>query len=114
MAASLTAGATAFWNGNCGSGRELGSGDAPEKAGPAYSSTAGRLPWFLRPAVEEAAAAGGGGDFLALGFRCVVRILWGCDGRMLCGRRTSVAIDGEGYWSGETEERNEWGEEKRS
>jgi hypothetical protein len=44
----------------------------------------------------------------------VVRILWGCDGRMLCGRRTSVAIDGEGYWSGETEERNEWGEEKRS
>jgi hypothetical protein len=103
VAASLTAGATAFWNGNCGSGSELGSGDAAENAGPAYSSTAGRLavteglPWFLRPAVEGAAAATGVGDFLVLGFRCEVLILCGCCCcRMLCGRRTSVAIDGEG------------------
>jgi hypothetical protein len=33
-----------------------------------------------------------------LGFRCEVRILCGCCCRMLCGRRTSVAIDGEGNW----------------
>ena len=112
VAASLTA-AAGFWSGNCGSGSELGSGDAAEKAGPAYTSAAGRLagaaadvtfpyeeeeeeeegrPWFLRPVVE----ADGGGDFLVvpglLGLRCAARILCGCGCRMLCGRRTSVAI----------------------
>jgi hypothetical protein len=59
----------------------------------------GLPPWFLRPAVEGAAAAGGE-DFLVLGFRCEVRILCGCCCRMLCGRRTSVAIDGGGDWNG--------------
>ena len=111
VAASLTA-AAGFWSGNCGSGSELGSGDAAEKAGPAYTSTAGRLagaaadvtfpyeeeeeeegrPWCLRPVVE----ADGGGDLLAvpglLGLRCAARILCVCGCRMLCGRRTSVAI----------------------
>jgi len=107
VAAALTTGATGFWSGNCGSGSELGSGDAAEKAGPAYNSTAGRLavtaeveeglPWCLRPAVDTAAGGGGGGDLLVFGFRCVVRILWVCGCRMLCGWRTSaVAIDGEG------------------
>ena len=111
VAASLTA-AAGFWSGNCGSGSELGSGDAAENAGPAYTSTAGRLagavayvtfpyeeeeglPWFLRPVVE-AAVADEGGDLLAvpglLGLRCAARILCGCGCRMLCGRRTSVAI----------------------
>ena len=113
VAASLTA-AAGFWSGNCGSGSELGSGDAAEKAGPAYTSTAGRLagaaadvtfpyeeeeeeglPWCLRPVVETA-VAGGGGDLLVvpglLGLRCAARILCVCGCRMLCGRRTSVAI----------------------
>lgn len=109
--------AAGFWSGNCGSGSELGSGDAAEKAGPAYTSTAGRLagadacvtfpceeeeeeegrPWCLRP-VAEAVAADGGGDLLAVpglqGLRCAARILCGCGCgcRMLCGRRTSVAM----------------------
>ena len=109
MAAALATGAAAFWSGNCGSGSELGSGDAAENAGPAYSSTAGRLPWPLRPAVEAAAAVGGG-LFLVLGmvdFRRAVRIRWaGCGCRMLWGRRTSVAIDGEGNWR--MRRRREW------
>lgn len=99
---STTPTVAAFLNGNCGSGSELGSGDT-ENAGPAYTSTAGLtgaaaiflaeeeegLPWCLRLA---------GGDFLValgLGFRCVARILRG-GRRMLCGRSTSVAINGEG------------------
>lgn len=101
----------AFLTGNCGSGRALGSGDV-EKAGPAYTSTAAAgldaaafLPWCLRPAGGDLLVVVPPAGLLVIGLRCDdaddagrIRRGAGSGRRMLCGRRTSVAIYRQQEW----------------